>query len=810
MKYIFNFILSLLLLYIPSSCSEKNIYFNTDNFKVTLDSSGKLVELSDNNGKNYLSSKENSYLLSIRVNNEFEIPNKCIWNPQDSIITLSFAKNNAELEISVKSKEQHFVFEVEKVKSDNNIDLIIWGPYSTTISESIGECIGVVHDNNFAIGIQALNPKTIGGYPTTEDDVDPSFDIFATSSLVDVSDSVKILYRGQTAKHIESGSCLQAYCRNRDKVRIIPMWGHDKYTAPAYDDGGIVGSKIALFGTMADKVLDNIGRIEKEENLPHPMMDGIWMKQNILSTQSYIIYPFNEKNIDKAIEFTKKTGFKFLYNGGPFKTWGNFILNKDEFPNGLDGLKKCVEKAAKSNIKLGIHTLSNFITTNDPYVTPIPDKRLALVGSTVLSSNIDKSQTNIPIDDPSFFNQMKNNSLHGVLVGEELIRYEKVSEKAPWKLLNCQRGAYNTIAKSHSVNDTISKLLDHGYKTFLTNIDLTKEVARNIAKIFNYTGIQQISFDGLEGAWSTGLGQYGLSLMIKEWYDALNPEYKNCINDASMTTHYNWHTFTRMNWGEPWYAGFRESQMNYRLMNQDFYRRNFMPCMLGWFQLSSNTSIEDIEWLLARSAAFDAGYTLVTNGDAIKENGNSDKIINSIRIWEDARLKGAFPKELKKEMESVNNEYTLKEISSNKWLLNKYLLKRFKHENIIKQPGEPVCSKWIFNNIYESQPLKFIISSDVSIKNIKIEIGNFSTLEIKENLNAGEYMKYDGGEDLVIYDKNWNQIKRIKIDKERIEVSKGDNSIIFTCDFTKSNLKKGEVSLEMKTIGSPIEIKSKI
>ena len=78
--------------------------------------------------------------------------------------------------------------------------------------------------------------------------------------------------------------------------------------------------------------------------------------------------------------------------------------------------------------------------------------------------------------------------------------------------------------------------MDHGYKVFLSDTELMKEIARNIAGIFNYTGVQQISFDGLEGAWSTGLGQYGLSLMMKEWYDNLLPEYRNCINDASMTT----------------------------------------------------------------------------------------------------------------------------------------------------------------------------------------------------------------------------------------------------------------------------------
>jgi len=39
------------------------------------------------------------------------------------------------------------------------------GPYPATISETIGETIGVVRGEEFALGIQSLNPKTIGGYP---------------------------------------------------------------------------------------------------------------------------------------------------------------------------------------------------------------------------------------------------------------------------------------------------------------------------------------------------------------------------------------------------------------------------------------------------------------------------------------------------------------------------------------------------------------------------------------------------------------------------------------------------------------------
>lgn len=788
-------------------CSEKYT-FETDAMRLELDNKGFISSITSKKGINYLFSGQPSPLLAIRINNHYENPSSMTWDKTMNSIRLTYDHSHTEITIRTEEKANYLTFEVIDIRSDQYVELAVWGPYHTTISKTIGECVGVVRDSSYAIGIQALNPKTIGGYPSTEDDVEPSYDIFASTSLVDVADSVSILYRGQTARHTESGSILQAYCRDRSKDRIIPMWEHEKYLAPAFDDGGITGSKIALFACPVGETLDYLEKIELGEDLPHPMLNGEWMKRSPEASQAYLIYPFNEENIEEAIALTKKAGLKYLYHGEPFETWGNFKLNPKEFPSGYEGLKQCVEKAEKEDIRLGIHTLSNFITSNDAYVTPLPDKRLAQVGSTILVSDINFSETSVIIESPDFFNQMTNNNLHCVRLGNELIRYESVSGSSPWILENCSRGAFGTTAAAHQKGDTIVKLMDHGYKTFLTNADLTKEVARNIADIFNKTGIRQISFDGLEGAWSTGLGQYGLSLMIKEWYDHLLPEYRDAINDASMTTHYNWHTFTRMNWGEPWYAGFRESQLNYRLMNQDFYRRNLIPCMLGWFRLDKGTSIEDIEWLLARSAAFDAGYTLVTNKENVTGNGQSEHILTTIREWEKARLNGAFPTDLKKEMEHVDNEYTLNTASPGIWKLSPFRVQRFNHPNMVRQPGEPSVSKCEFENPYQRQPIRFILKTTGSIHTLSLEIANYSTITIPLSLKPDQYLKYDGGTACYLYDKNWNLLQSFPVDPNKMYMPEGKSQLIISCSFETTGNTGLTLSGELKTIGEAIELKA--
>ncbi|MCC8154911.1 MAG: hypothetical protein LIP01_12340 [Tannerellaceae bacterium] len=401
MKYTYLFAIVPVLL-VLTGCNE-TYTLATSSLEIKIDTKGVITSLWDKqNGKEYLSSHEPSPLIQIRIDGEYHQPSTCTVQEDGLFLDVDFTAGNTTIRIETQNKTDYLTFEVLSVHSEKEIELLLWGPYQTTIGETVGECVGVSRNKEFAIGIQALNPKTIGGYPTTEDDVDPPYDIFATTSLVDVSDSLQILYRGQTARHTNYGSQLNAYCRNRHSDRMIPMWGHTAFVAPAYEDGGITGSKIALFGSPEQETLDYLEKIELGENLPHPFIEGEWAKRAKAATRAYIIYPFNEQNIEEAIAFTRQTGLKYLYHAGPFKTWGKFDLNPSEFPSGYAGLKKCVEKAEACGIRLGVHTLSNFITPNDGYVTPVPDKRLAKVGSSVLAGAIHAGQTEIPIADPLF------------------------------------------------------------------------------------------------------------------------------------------------------------------------------------------------------------------------------------------------------------------------------------------------------------------------------------------------------------------------------------------------------------------------
>jgi hypothetical protein len=642
---------------------------------------GTLTAIEASGGRNYLAPLELAPVMSLRVAGKVHLPDRAAWLASQNTLTLDYDEIGATAVLGVREKATHVTFELKSLHSKDPVELVVWGPYPTLIGDLVGEVVGVVRDAEFAVGIQALNAKTLGGYPSQESDIEPEGVVADDPGIYpglpsDLRKQQRWL--GDTAKHTTYGSSLQAYCRDRTKVRSITNWGNANFPALPFHDGGLIGSKIALFAVPAAAALPTIGDIEVAEGLPHPMLNGTWAKMAPGANASYLIVDFGESTIDQGIEMTRRAGLKYLYHSSPFETWGHFQLKPSLFPNGWDGFRECVLRARKAGIAVGFHDLSNFITPNDPYVTPKPDPRLAVTGKNLLVRDLDASQTTIQVADPTFFE--KKTAMMTVMIGEELIRYDAVSSEAPWMLLKCERGAWGTIASPHLKSDTVAKLMDHDYKVFLTDAQLGQEVARTLAAFCNHTDAKQLSFDGLEGNWSSGMGQYGCDLFTEAWYDALKPGLRgHILNDASNAHHFTWHIATRYNWGEPWYAGFRQSQTLYRLKNQLYFTRNLMPRMLGWFSVRPDTSVEDAEWLCARAAGYNAGFALATSFDSQAKQSSADvdtkqagnrAVLDVIHPWETARLTGAFPESVKADLRDVDREFRLSVIGPGEWELH--------------------------------------------------------------------------------------------------------------------------------------------
>ncbi|MCI0523559.1 MAG: hypothetical protein L0Y37_07900, partial [Bacteroidales bacterium] len=592
---------------------------------------------------NYLNADTLSYFISVISEGVRHNPRSVKYKRNNNELRFFFEDSDVQADVKVSEREAHLTFELIKAEPASEIEGIAWGPVYTTVSGLIGESVGVVRNEESAIGMLVLNSKTLGGF-------------FNENGLSEG--------RGSLALPFRSGSSLQAYSINRDRHREVDaMWHYDIPVKPLKGET-VTGSSIVLFSCDEPDVLDRIEQVVIAEGLPYPTYKGEWTKKAFLRSRSYLISDFRESEIDEVIDYTVRGGFFSVYHEGPFKSWGHYELDSTWFPGGIEGIRRCVDKAGAAGLNFGVHTLTNFINTNDRYVSPLPDKRLAHSGYGLLKRDIAATDTVIEVSTEKYFSQKKENNVHSVLIGNEIIIYGEVSVTEPYILYGCQRGAFGTKATQHAENDTVRKLIDHGYKVFFPDIELQREIAVRLGEFFNKTGINHLDFDGYEGCQASGEGDYAQSLFAEDFFRTLDHEF---VNGTSRSLPYYWYINTLCNWGEPWYGGFTESMQEYRISNQAFLSRNYYPNMLGWYMLTATTTMEEMEWMLARSAGYDAGFAMVVRMKAARGNPITSQLLDAIREWEKARLAGAFTASQRERLKDPKRMFHLEKINDNEW-----------------------------------------------------------------------------------------------------------------------------------------------
>ena len=120
------------------------------------------------NGQNYLLEEKPSPILALYDGNKYIMPIQMKLEGDKWIVIF---ENQSQATISKEVKENSYVrLSLESLTNRDSIQAIVWGPYATTISQYIGETVGVVRDTCFAIGVQGLNIFTTEGRPDLGDD----------------------------------------------------------------------------------------------------------------------------------------------------------------------------------------------------------------------------------------------------------------------------------------------------------------------------------------------------------------------------------------------------------------------------------------------------------------------------------------------------------------------------------------------------------------------------------------------------------------------------------------------------------------
>ena len=156
-------LIALIFLVTFLSCEkDKANLFTTSTFQINISEQGFVTALDDKEtGKNYVPNGNKSPLIAIVENGQFKKP--ASFGPVAENYKLKFEQSTLELTLAIGENPSHLSLKITGAQGDEQLEAVIWGPYSNTIKDTIGENIGVVRNADFAIGIQSLNPKTTAG-----------------------------------------------------------------------------------------------------------------------------------------------------------------------------------------------------------------------------------------------------------------------------------------------------------------------------------------------------------------------------------------------------------------------------------------------------------------------------------------------------------------------------------------------------------------------------------------------------------------------------------------------------------------------
>ena len=663
-----------------------------------LSSKGQITNIvSKQDGIDYVpEGHQDSNLVSLIANGEHHVPSHMSY--EDGVLYFEFASINAQVEVCLEQKGAYTTFTVENVIVPPNVSLetLLWGPIKTTISEVVGESLGVAYNHEFALGIHDLNDKTIGGWPQewTEITYPPGYPNQDNTYLSGMSwqSQAAVVAPAKTESNPNAsgwgGSFLQSFTNQYTQptehvVAGYPWVRNDKVdqSNPSFDsytivaneqvpaltnsaypeNGSVVGSSIALFGCKARNILNTVEEIELGEDLPHPTINGEWQKKVPAVLFSEITASgINTGSVERITQAASEAGIPYVYDMvgavGPWDSNGSYRFNSSWGHSDYNAMTQMCEVAAQFGVNLGVHSMSDYVASgwgNDPlYVTNYgahPD--LAYAQTTVLTRPVSKNDKTIYIANGRNFDRISDApGTKYVRIGSEIIEYSSVEKisNTEWRLSGCTRGVRGTgnYISDYEAGASAARLWLSVYGAFLGGISLQKEIAERQAQAFNNSGVHSMSCDGLEDAFKNGYNQ----LAMNEYASTL---YENCTSRDgfvfvnSMMAANQWDMLSY----ESWNRSVRENLPNFNKSapsdqadpvtdsRAEMMQRNLFPLLY-------NVSTGDMQSLntdLSLVVALDGGFKM---GDV---SGLSSEARASIKAWKDAATAHAFSEQQKQD-----------------------------------------------------------------------------------------------------------------------------------------------------------------
>ena len=499
-------------------------------------------------------------------------------------------------------------------------------------------------------------------------------------------------------------------------VRELPR-ASSRPEAICYPRFGFAGAKVALIGCPQKelrRVMQEV--VSAAPELPHSPIGGPWALDAEINQGSYL---FNFGDLSEAaaedwIKLARSLGLNQIdFHGGTSFRFGDCEPNPKTYPNGRASLKAVVDKLHAAGLKAGLHTYAFFMDKKCPWVTPVPDQRLAKDATFTLAESLDAStnpasvfvtETTTNMSAITGFFVRNSATLH---VDDELILYSGASQTAPYAFTNCQRGAWGTRAAPHSKGARVHHLKEC-FGLFVPDGDTTMlaDVAAATARTFNECGFDMMYLDALDGEDILGGGEnawhYGSKFVFELWKRLDHP----ALMEMSTFHHHLWYVRSRMGaWDHPTRSHKRFIDIH-NAANADGYRM-FLPMHLGWWAVKTWTGPQgeptfgdDMEYLCGKAIGNNVGFSLMGVDPAkFAKNPALQRLGAITRQYEELRHAKYFPESVKARLRVPGDEFTLGQSPDGKWQFRPAHYTKHKVES-----RDDWTATWTVTNTFASQP----------------------------------------------------------------------------------------------------------
>ena len=448
--------------------------------------------------------------------------------------------------------------------------------------------------------------------------------------------------------------------------------------------------------------------------------------------QPYLVADFAEKDLPEMLSICHQGGFEMLVEKTPFATFGHYEWNPTFAPDGDLSVKRMVKAAQEEGVTLGLMVQEEVISLNDAFFSPKYFKHYECSEPLRLFDGITANEVDIALRRNESFNSLSAMNL--LLIDDEMVSIGTMEFAGDLVLLHhCKRGLYGTKSIAHDVNSVAYKIEDTPDHLVLPKGELLEQVRQQLA-------------DRIAAA--------EVSLVLVK--DAPGQE----LLEESV----------RVRQVERW--------ENEGIANNT----------LGWFMIYAAdkkrpaTSVESLEWMLSKAAAFDASYGVLLDSEAIKNHGSLTEMLELMKRWNQLIQNQEFNPSQREMMKDPYLDWHLESgLDSDMMLYPCNFSRRYQCDLQTIDTGLLSSDTWEWKVEEECRfGLRVQVDGEVEIVNPMVNTSK-GLVMFPCTLKPGQRLMFDFGETAFVVDKNLNRLKEVPIEGLP-ELAKGENEVNFYCE----------------------------